>query len=397
MPITIAGGITYSGGIAINSWTPLPSATANTTTITAVQNTAITSFYPFSAVTGGTGTYTYFVQSGTLPPGITLDSSTGQVSGTPTATQSTASVVFAVKDSNNQVASTTSSVSFTVTDPLYTVQYLVVAGGGGGASCRGSCFSSGGGGAGGMITGCTIFTAGTTYTITVGAGGSAGCGAFSPGFIGANTRILGSGITTVTARGGGAGDVTGGGKPGGSGGGGTGKGGGSNRAGGTGTPGQGNPGGSGYNIPGVNIGGAGGGGGGAGTAGSDGSMPGTGPTGIGGAGGCGAVWPYTGNYYAGGGGGGARATGGSGGAGGGGNGRSIGPTNVGTPGTANTGGGGGGGAYGSGFGFPGGSGVVILAVPTPLYPGSYNSIASTPANAPGMTVLTFTSSGTYTA
>jgi hypothetical protein len=41
--------------------------------------------------------------------------------------------------------------------------------------------------------------------------------------------------------------------------------------------------------------------------------------------------------------------------------------------------------------------VVILAVPTPLYPGAYTGLATTPPAAPGMTVLTFTTSGTYVA
>jgi hypothetical protein len=42
--------------------------------------------------------------------------------------------------------------------------------------------------------------------------------------------------------------------------------------------------------------------------------------------------------------------------------------------------------------------VVILAVPTPYYPGSApGANVSTPPAAPGITVLTYTSSGTYTA
>jgi hypothetical protein len=36
-------------------------------------------------------------------------------------------------------------------------------------------------------------------------------------------------------------------------------------------------------------------------------------------------------------------------------------------------------------------------VPTANYPGGYAPIASTPGSAPGMTVLTYTSGGTYTA
>jgi hypothetical protein len=48
----------------------------------------------------------------------------------------------------------------------------------------------------------------------------------------------------------------------------------------------------------------------------------------------------------------------------------------------------------------GGSGVVKLAVPTPNYSGTYtgaNVVVTTPPAAPGRTVLTYNSSGTYTA
>jgi hypothetical protein len=42
--------------------------------------------------------------------------------------------------------------------------------------------------------------------------------------------------------------------------------------------------------------------------------------------------------------------------------------------------------------------VVIIAVPTPSYPGSApGASVSTPPAAPGMTVLTYTTSGTYVA
>ena len=55
-----------------------------------------------------------------------------------------------------------------VTTLLYSGTYLIVAGGGGG----GGGLQGGGGGAGGLLTGSTAFNAGTSYTITVGAGGA---------------------------------------------------------------------------------------------------------------------------------------------------------------------------------------------------------------------------------
>lgn len=135
------------------------------------------------------------------------------------------------------------------------IEYLVVAGGGAGGGSGGGNQRSGGGGAGGYISGTTSLALGS-YSIEVGAGGSA----YVP-----NSTRSGNGSNTVfnnlTAIGGGGGacmqpNVTG--ASGGSGGGG-----GSDPSGaGTGTPGQGNAGGAGggYNQ-------WGGGGGGAGAAG----------------------------------------------------------------------------------------------------------------------------------
>ena len=275
----------------------------------------------------------------------------------------------------------------------YTVNYLVVAGGGGGGG-----HLAGGGGGGGVLSGSFQIVA-STITITVGSGGAPGPayqgGGQPRGGNGWSSNITNPapGFTTVTTVGGGGGGTRylnsnyGPGLPGGSGGGGSNEGG--SYPGGTGTPGQGNPGGAG--LDGANNSGGGGGG--------NVSIPlGTGvsagPT-FGGAGGAGYTWSYTGNTYAGGGGGaGSGAPGYIGGTGGLGGGGPAGNGTPGTPGTAATGGGGGGGTGGGGAGA---GGAVILAVPTPNYPGSApGASVSTPPAAPGMTVLTYNSSGTYT-
>jgi hypothetical protein len=268
--------------------------------------------------------------------------------------------------------------------PPYEGFYLVVAGGGGGANGPNM---SGGGGAGGLLTGSATFTAGVTYTISVGGGGGRG----GPGAIdatnGASSNISGPGFATVDTIGGGRGQGVGAttysASPGGSGGGACRNGG---AAFGTGAnfPGptqQGFPGGSGF-VP-QNSAGGGGGAGGVGLNGS--------PTG--GTGGAGVTWVYTGPavFYAGGGGGGtqgaSRAPGGSGvgGTGGGG------PLNF--TGCAGTNGrGGGGGGSGGNSGGAGGSGTVILAIPTAAFaeatPGG--ATVTNPPAAPGLTVLTYT-------
>lgn len=259
----------------------------------------------------------------------------------------------------------------TVNELNYTVQYVVAAGGGGGGI--------GGGGAGGYLSGSTVLTSGATYTIAVGAGGAGG----SFGVNGVNGTNSGVG-SILTAIAGGGGGSPGGGNSGGSGGG-------AHsyfnnpQSGGAGTGGQGNDGGSSYFA---NSGGAGGGGAGA-IGGSVFSYDGA-------SGGNGLASSITGSsvYYSGGGGGG--GAGGSDGAGAGGLGGGGGGTGAGGtpgPGQANTGGGGGG---GNGGYYAGGSGVVILRIPTISYTGNYTG--SPVINViGGDTIMKFNSSGSYTA
>ena len=91
-----------------------PTATSNSTSAQNLTLTgAMTNITPLTG-SGGTAPLTYYVSSGTLPSGISLNATTGVISGTPTATYSTANVVIAVKDANNISAATTASVSFTV-------------------------------------------------------------------------------------------------------------------------------------------------------------------------------------------------------------------------------------------------------------------------------------------
>ena len=280
----------------------------------------------------------------------------------------------------------------------YSASYLVVAGGASGGTIYG-----GGGGAGGLIAGSTTFTPGTTYTVTVGAGGAGGSIA-GTGNNGNNSVLSGSGLTTQTAIGGGGGawaQTSGGsalgaaGNNGGSGGGGcsfrnsigtT-----STQNPGSGTSGQGNAGGTASSVT-SNQNGYGAGGGGAGASGGTGS-----PQTTGGNGGSGLVSSITGSSitYAGGGGGssygGTFGTGGSGGGGNGGN-----SSTTAGAGSANTGGGGGGASNFDSLVGAGGSGVVILNIPTSWYSGT--TTGSPTVTTSGLnTIITFTSSGSYTA
>jgi hypothetical protein len=274
----------------------------------------------------------------------------------------------------------TITIAASLSSTSYLVDTLIVAGGGGAAA--------GGAGAGGAVAQAITMTPGTVYTIIVGAGG-AGSGTFATPNPGSN-----SSISSLIALGGGRSGLTA--NPAGIGGsGGSGGGAGANTtntsnviAGGSGTYGQGNNGGS---TPSVTNSPTGGGGG-AGGVGANGAA------GVAGNGGIGLLSSITGSatYYAGGGGGciSSAGTNGTGGLGGGGNGTSSGTAQSGT---VNTGGGGGG-ANGTSTptGGNGGSGVVILLIPTASYTGTTTGspvVTTSDSN----TVVKFNSSGTYTA
>jgi len=360
-----SSGSLYSSSFVISTmpqW--LTSATLANVSIGLAFSTTL------SATSDSNVTYT---NTSILPAGTTLLSN-GYFYGTISGNTTTYSFDVKATDAENQ--DTIRTFSLTTVLPSFTAEYLVIAGGGGGGSNQ----VGGGGGAGGLLSGSTSLTSGTSYPITVGGGGAVNTNGNQSSFAGINS----------TGGGGGSSSNGGAGQPGGSGGGGSGgtvgpSGNPTGGPGGSSTPGQGNGGGGGGNAS-VPLGNWGGGGGGGGRGGS--GTPGgnaTPSSATGGPGGAGSTWPFTGSTYAGGGGG--TGTGpqqGSGGSGGGG------PAF--NPGSNNTGGGGGGQSG------AGGSGVVILAVPTPNYPGSApGATVTTPPAAPGKTVLTFTSSGTYTA
>jgi hypothetical protein len=282
----------------------------------------------------------------------------------------------------------------------YSVDFLVIAGGGGGGL---SPAIGGGGGAGGYRNSYSTetsggggsseasltFNAGTVYTVTVGAGG-AGLTSSNIGNNGNDSSISGSGLTTITSVGGGGGGGTANhnGVNGGSGGGATG---GPSTANSSGTANQGYGGGR----QGDNGGYASSGGGGAGAVGGSSSGPSSGAA-VAGNGGNGLASSITGSSVSrGGGGGGAdwEGTGGTGGTGGGGKGSDKYDIDNGTAGTANTGGGGGAGT--STTSSAGGSGVVILRMPTDSYSGTTTG-SPTVSTSGSDTILVYNASGSYT-
>jgi len=282
-------------------------------------------------------------------------------------------------------------------DPItYSADFLVIAGGGsggksndvggsgGGAGGYRNSFSTETSGGGGSSEASLTFNAGTVYTITIGAGG-AGVTSAGVGNSGVNSSLSGTGISTITSIGGGAGvDGSNTAISGGSGGGAAG--GGGSKTGASGTANQGYAGGNmssnDYQV--------GGGGGGAGAVGGNGTST---TSGTGGNGGAGLASSITGSSVTRTGGGGGSAdtrignTQGTGGSGGGGAGGSTGVSA-----TVNTGSGGGGGGNSG----AGGSGVIILRMPTASY-SSTTSGSPTVSTDGTDTILIYNASGSYTA
>jgi hypothetical protein len=290
---------------------------------------------------------------GSLPPGLSLNSSSGVISGNSPSVGSSANYSFTIRASDGvntadrgfsiriavpTVVNFNSTQNWTVPAGVTSLRVVAVAGGGGAANRHG-----GGGGAGGMIDAPAVpVNAGQTYTISIGGAGSGG----GEGYNGGDTTCFG-----LTAKGGGGGKFTGTSNSGGSGGGATYSGGSTygnatqpSQSGLSGTYGYGHRGG-------VSNGEAGGGGGGAGGVG----VP-SGSSSVHGSGGPGRATDISGSpvYYAGGGAGAGRNgfTGGSGGIGGGGASTQSGQSNT---------GGGGGGNFDTGNGGNGGSGKVIVS------------------------------------
>ncbi len=333
------------------------------------------------------GAINYALVSGALPGGLSLNTSTGAITGNVTAVASNTTYNFTIEARDTasnaterdfsfvvaapQSTSFTSSGTFSVPSGLTAVDVLVIAGGGSGGGSNEQ--AGGGGGAGGLIyrPGFTV-SPGGNVSVTVGDGGAGGSGSTSSPSSGNQGQD--SVFGTLTAKGGGYGGQHPDNSPnsvgtqGGSGGGGgaraAGAGGSAtqpNQSSDSGNYGFGNPGGSSspQNAPSDD---GGGGGGGAGAAGGN-AQAHPGKAGDGGAGRAYTIADGTTSvYYAGGGGGGCDYAGpgrGAGGNGGGGAGEYENQNNA-AVGTANRGGGGGGTGQNPGRNKAGGKGIVIV-------------------------------------
>jgi hypothetical protein len=181
--VTDANGATASNtfSLTVNGAVTATQAIASKTL---TQNHAATSFTPITGG-GGVGTLAYSI-SPTLPTGLSFDTSTGAVTGTPTATLGATTFTVTVTDANSATASNTFSLtinsavtatqavaSATLTANAAATSFTPVTGGGGAPPLSyavsptlpaGLSMASGSG----AITGTpTALSAATTYTVTV--------------------------------------------------------------------------------------------------------------------------------------------------------------------------------------------------------------------------------------
>jgi RHS repeat-associated protein len=109
LPIMVTPG-TYA-----DSCPAFPSTDQLQITSSALSNGAVGRPYSVTlSVTGGTGPYTWSIASGTLPSGLALNSSTGTISGTPTAVTPAVSFTVQVTDSSSPHKSDQAVLSLTI-------------------------------------------------------------------------------------------------------------------------------------------------------------------------------------------------------------------------------------------------------------------------------------------
>jgi hypothetical protein len=182
---TVTATSVYTPAQSVNIvLTVAPALHISTTTL---PTGAVSSVYSTTlATSGGTGSVTWSVSSGSLPTGITLNASSGTLSGTPT-TAGTYTFTIAAQDSSAVPATAVQTYNLVITPPLPVVtttslpygqtgsaysQQLAYTGGGGGTATWAIVSGSLPSGSGltlsssGLISG-TPAVAGTTYNFSV--------------------------------------------------------------------------------------------------------------------------------------------------------------------------------------------------------------------------------------
>jgi hypothetical protein len=180
-------------------------STGGTVTITAINEFEAGSYDTSANFTFSSGSpvASYAIQSGSVPAGMSLNTSTGVVSGTASSVGSNTASTFTIRatdldsDTADQayswtinnlaevVTTFTSGGTYTAPSGVDNVNIQVIGGGGGGgggtASDNQPHTSGGTGGAGGYYTANVSVSGGGSYTINVGNGGGGGANALQAG------------------------------------------------------------------------------------------------------------------------------------------------------------------------------------------------------------------------
>jgi hypothetical protein len=117
--------VTDSGNPAQNATVALTLTIASSTltiTTTSLPNGQVGVAYSTTLIaTGGTKPYTWSLTSGTLPAGLSLNTATGAITGTPTAAVSGAALAFQVSDSSNPAQNATVTLTLTIASSTLTI------------------------------------------------------------------------------------------------------------------------------------------------------------------------------------------------------------------------------------------------------------------------------------
>jgi len=197
--------------VVISGPLPITPATLPAGAVTTAYSQTITA-------SSGVAPYTYSVTSGALPAGLTLNPSTGVISGTPTTSNTYGFTITATDSASNtgsqgySVAVSGESCTVTVTATLnetnaysqaISISYSMVGGGGGAGGGAGGWASGGGGGSSAILTGTTVAVVangsngGNNPAFNAGANGTVETGSF--------TLQSGTNLTVYVGGGGGGG------------------------------------------------------------------------------------------------------------------------------------------------------------------------------------------------